>query len=433
MTASARTPLAASLAADPFSSLAVHYGMLLGVSDFQVLMANPRGKLRLHQAWLHGPGVVWGYPVSVKPDSAELVVGPGLAVDGLGREVALSGDYCLDVAAWLAARQEEVDPVTEGDSQIFNAQLVLRHRACLASPVPAMSTTCSGGESETAFSRVLETAELELRPYGNDENGSPDPPADTRGEEFAALRALVRAGDTGTPPVPGDWLQAFRSIAAAVTAGLAPPAIPGGVPASSHLFPVDEPGEVLLADLPGLRVVATAAGPRLEAPVIDLSVRRAHVPTWVVEELLAELLIGHAGPGPAPDAGGPRVLAIERTDQHVTITLTGPVVEGAIADAFELRSFDASAADPAWSAPIDVSATRTFAAGPPPTITFDLPAAPTADVSYRLLLRGTGPAPLAGLVANRPVPLAGRAGGPAGSAAQGHDVAVMFTEQGALS
>ena len=60
--------LATSLGADPFWSLAVHYGMLLGVSDFQVLMANPRGKLRLHQAWQHGPGVVWGYPVSVRPD-----------------------------------------------------------------------------------------------------------------------------------------------------------------------------------------------------------------------------------------------------------------------------------------------------------------------------------------------------------------------------
>src|SRR5688500_4293486 len=113
-TAVGGTAIAESLVADPFTSLAVHYGMLLGVPDFQVLMGNPRGKLRLHQAWQHGPGVVWGYGVSARDGTAELVVQPGLAVDGLGREVSLAVEHCVDMAKWLAENTKAAPPVVAG-------------------------------------------------------------------------------------------------------------------------------------------------------------------------------------------------------------------------------------------------------------------------------------------------------------------------------
>ena len=50
-------PLAAALEVDPFTALAVHFGMLLGVSDFQLLAANrspdcfPKRRLRSWIAW----------------------------------------------------------------------------------------------------------------------------------------------------------------------------------------------------------------------------------------------------------------------------------------------------------------------------------------------------------------------------------------------
>jgi hypothetical protein len=72
-------------------------------------------------------------------------------------------------------------------------------------------------------------------------------------------------------------------------------------------------------------------------------------------------------------------------------------------------------------------------------VTFDLPASPTADLSYRAVLRGTGPTPLLGIVGQpdapnvgQPVPLAGWAGDPPGSAANGHDVVEMLTLGAAL-
>jgi hypothetical protein len=436
MTNPADSPLATSLAADPFTSLAVHYGMLLGVSDFDVIAANPRGKLRLHQAWQHGKGVVWGYGVSVPPDSSELRVEAGLAVDGLGREVAVGAPFCIDVDQWLDEQVEAgtAHPVIREGRRICNAQVVLRFRACLSRPVPALGGACQGGVSgDVAYSRVLETGELELRPYDNDDDGHPDPPDDTRGQEFALLRKLVRDGviPNDLPPGSRGWLAAFRAVAARVSSTLRPPGFEPGQPDRTRLFPEDEPGELLLADLPGLEVVSTPDGPRVNAPVIDLSVRRTHLPTWVIEELLAELLAGHARPRPPADAGGPRVTRVDLSGRHVTVELTGDLVVGTVEDALELRGFDASDQHPAWSDPLPVAGLTVTGErpGPPPAparFELDLPGVPTAEISYRLVLRGTGPTPAVGLVDGRPVPLAGRVRDPAGTRGEGHDVIEIF-------
>jgi len=430
-------PPAASLAAEPYTSLAVHYGMLLGVPDFELMMSNPRGKLRVHNAWLHGAGVVWGYPVSVDAPSCELRVGPGLAVDGLGRELPLTMLACLDVGAWFD-QLDDADRVALGTSEIdgglqFHAHLVARAAPCLARPVPAMGSNCEGGASETAYSRVQETVELLLRA-----GPAPDPPP----AAFPSLRRLLAAGDTG---VPGDreriealatadrereWLDAFHRLAADEVAALLPPGLVEGGAGSSTMFPVDEPGEVLLADLPDLQLVTQADGARtVAAPTIDLSVRSSHVPTLVLADLLAELLTRGGGAADDADAGGPRVASVSRAGITVTVELTADVVDGTLADALSLHSIDPGAATPSWSPETPANVTSQAAqAGQPSSIAFDLPAAPTGQTVYRAVLVGTGPAPLVGLVDGAPVPLAGRVGGPSGSADDGHDVVLTIKE-----
>ena len=93
----------ADLPVNPFLALRARFGMLLGEDDFLTLMGNGRGKLMLHSAWLHGSGVVHGYRVGVDADTKArtytLRVTSGLAVDGLGRELYLGGDWCYDLAA----------------------------------------------------------------------------------------------------------------------------------------------------------------------------------------------------------------------------------------------------------------------------------------------------------------------------------------------
>ncbi len=445
----ADSPLAASLAADPYTSLAVHYGMLLGVSDFQVLAGNPRGKLQLHQAWQHGKGVVWGYGVVVDSDSGQLKVGPGLAVDGLGREVASSADMCLDVHEWLVDQMPNHGFKPDGgpDRYSFSAQLVLTHAACLSRPVPSVSATCGPATDTVAYSRVIEIAHLDLRPYQRTEGicsnapGTWTPPDDARDQSFAELRALIRDGvlPSGLPYPPTDWLSAFRAVAADAAAAIGPPGLVPQPSERTRLYPEDEPGEVLLADLPDI-VLAKADGGKWNLTAhADLSVRRTHLPAWVIEELIGEVLTGRVGRTPAPDAGGPRVTRIRLRDDHVRVEFTQNVVEGTVPQALELRSFDRAAGAQGWSDPLPVQPVVTPAQpGTPPapaTVAFDLPTPPTADLSYRLVLRGTGSTPLLGIVARvdapnvgQPVPLAGWVGDPPGSAASGHDVVEMLTQ-----
>jgi hypothetical protein len=313
--------------------------------------------------------------------------------------------------------------------------------------VPSVSATCGPATDSVAYSRVIEIAHLDLRPYQRTEGicakavSTWRPPGDDRDQSFAALRDLVRNGElpSGLPYPPGDWLSAFRAVAAATTAGMGPPGLMPQPSERTRLYPEDEPGEVLLADLPDIVLTQVEGGTWHLTAQPDLSIRRTHLPTWVIEELIGELLVGRVGRAPEPDAGGPRVTRIRRRDDRVTVEFSQNVVEGTVSQALELRSFDRIASTPEWSAPLPVHPVVTAAQpGTPPVpaaVSFDLPAPPTADLSYRLVLRGTGPTPLLGIVADpdapnvgRPVPLAGWAGDPPGSAGSGHDVVQMLTQ-----
>src|SRR5687768_11633873 len=83
----------AVLPASPFYAMQYHFGMLLGVDDLEAAQAYPRGKIRLHNAWLHGDGVVWGLGVGVN-DRRELYVDSGLALDAAGHELHVDRRQC---------------------------------------------------------------------------------------------------------------------------------------------------------------------------------------------------------------------------------------------------------------------------------------------------------------------------------------------------
>src|SRR5262245_50284698 len=155
--------------ANPFTALRPHFGMLLGVEDLDVLQGYARGKMRLHNAWLHGPGAVWGLGVrfEARAGGTVLAVDPGLAVDGAGRELYLARTACLDLGQWYEKNKD--DPAftfaDEPDGgKRFSAAVVACFRACADRPVPAIATPCEGTGAESAFSRVEETVELLLKP-----------------------------------------------------------------------------------------------------------------------------------------------------------------------------------------------------------------------------------------------------------------------------
>jgi hypothetical protein len=139
---------AALLPVDPFNALRIHFGMLLGVDDFETEQAYHRGKMRLHNAWLHGHGVVWGLGVSSDLPSGEIRVEPGLALDAAGHELHLDALACVSAGAWFDAHRN--DPgmtVTESDggsTVAFDAHVVMSFRACQTRQVPALSDPCDG-------------------------------------------------------------------------------------------------------------------------------------------------------------------------------------------------------------------------------------------------------------------------------------------------
>lgn len=441
---------AAALPVDPYTSLAVHYGMLLGVDDFRVLAANPRGRLQVHQAWQHGPGVVWGFAVSrAAADDPRLAVGPGVAVDGWGRELTSPVRMCLDLLLWLGSHSEcGFATRTNPDFFTFSARLLLRRTACLARPVPSVSSSCgsiddaadasdfgsAGGSVQ--YTRVQESGQLELECYRPTTTTcvaerAGDVPVDERDQELAELRALVRDGvlPAGLPHEPLGWVDAFRMVAAKAVAGLAPGHDDAGAPG---LFPNATPPAVLLADLPQVNLTRPGSDQpwQVDLGTVDLSVRRTHLPTWVIEELVAEAVQGRSGPVPMPDSGGPRVRGINLVTDGIDVDLTADVLVGTVAAGVEVRWLDRADTTGGWSEPLPItsSVTRvTESRGRRLSLAFTAPDG--SDVHYRVVLRGTGPTPLMGRLPT--VPLAGRVGDPSAGTAEGRDVVAVLTGGGA--
>lgn len=412
------------LPVNPFLALRVAYGMLLGEDDFRTLMGNPRGKQMLHGAWLHGCGVVWGYRVSVEGERT-LKVSPGLAVDGMGRELLADTSWCLDVRQWLAKHQDAIDESCK--SQTLHACLVARHDCSLATPVPTLADPCDITRKHDDYSRVVEGVRLELRPggcpdrsrtyhrvrvlLGLDQVGKDDP----AGEKAAAARRDVLS----RPPAerPHAMLREFRRMASADAADLVPVMEPGE--SWPTLFPALESGaEVVLAcvkidvrDRDGCREITYMR--------TDSGERSALLPTSVIQELTCAV----GAVLPATDgtyADGPRVIPKVYWNEDATafwFAVTAPLMPASVSRrAVQLTSL----AERGWVEE-DIDSVRYVDAERRVTVTLN---APPGNDLVRLIVRGTGGAPVFGQ--DPAVPLAGLAGGPPGDANDGHDAVLTL-------
>jgi len=310
--------------ANPFLALRYHFGMLLGVDDFETEQAYHRGKSRLHNAWLHGEGVVWGFDVQApevtgRPGTrtGELRVEPGLALDAAGRELHLEAAACVELGAWFDAHREggELEFEETEAGVRFDAHVVIRFRACLTRAVPALAEPCEGAASSTAYSRAFETVEILLRPGRAPVRSLPyhrlrllfnlaDPRTDEGGEPLPAdqevldARAAVLALPAGEQP--RAYLEAFRRFAAFDQIELGPELLPEG---GSALFPAGPDAPVVLANVTGVELLRDGDRWALGGVQVDTTVRAAHVATSTIQELLCGPLFA-ALAGAAPDPGG---------------------------------------------------------------------------------------------------------------------------------
>jgi hypothetical protein len=314
----------ALLPANPFYAPRYHFGMLLGVDDFETEQAYHRGKLRLHNAWLHGEGVVWGLRVSATEQgdpaalTGEIRVEPGFALDAAGRELYLEHPACLSLPAWYEANREELDLEPGEDGAItFNAHVIACFRACVARPVPAISEPCVGAGTDTAYSRARETVELRLvlgdpperhYPYhrlrllfGLADPVEPDDEDDPYPDsQVVADREAILALDAEEQPPA--YLEAFRRLAAYDEMDLAPAALRGDG-GESLLFPADDDTCVVLAAVNGITLRSLNGRLTLtDLALVDNTVRPSHVATATIQELLCgPLFSALAGVPAAPE------------------------------------------------------------------------------------------------------------------------------------
>ena len=392
---------------DPFTAVNYHFGMLLGVDDFETELAYHRGHERLHQAWLHGSGVVWGLGVGLDFTRHEIRVARGLALDGAGRNLHLDADACLDPAAWYATHHSEVTNTgPTGGDVVFEAHVTASFASCLTRPVPALAEPCAGADVETAYSRVWETIDLRLMP------GPPPPGPLDRYRRVRILLGLlppVEAGDTkeaddaaaaarekvlAEPAATRRNLAiaAFRDMANADAAQLAPPP---GDDGPRVLTPDDPSVPVVLAHITGLTLARSGETLSFTGGTVDLLARRSHVATATIQELAVAALL--AAPEPAPPAPPPPVdppppaaAAVQATKlegEVVVVELTGALDKRSVgADGFAV----ATLTDDGWR---DIAL-----AGPPaytdkpPTVRLTLAETPAAP--WLLAVRGSGPHPL---------------------------------------
>ena len=420
----------ADLPVNPFLALRARFGMLLGEDDFLTLMGNGRGKLMLHGGWLHGSGVVHGYRVGVDADTKArtytLRVTSGLAMDGLGRELYLGGDWCYDLAALVRNLAGEGATGSCDDERTVEACVTVRLDPCPASPVPALADPCDLSRRHTSDSRVVERVRLTVEPgrcparspapyhrvrvlLGLDEAG----PGDVAGHE--AARAAARIAELPGEEQVAALLHAFHRLAARDAGDLTPFTADGDDPS---LFPQAEPGAVMLAEL---RVRVRGYGDDLQVVDydIDLCGRPTLLPTATIADLVCGLAPALMGSGSAVDAGGPRIeRAAEWPRPHVLrLRVTTRLLSGSLADHPVVVT---SLSERGW---VREEIVRIEHDPDALTLSVTLAEQPASDL-VRVIVRGTGPTPVFGV--HPRVPLAGLAGGPAGGEDDGHDAVLTL-------
>ena len=416
----------ADLPVNPFVALRVAYGMLLGEDDFRTMMGNPRGKHMLHNAWLHGSGVAWGYDIAIAGDRV-LKVCPGLAVDGLGRELLLETTWSTDVRDWVV----EQEPTQQAEGCInhtVHACLVARFGCCPTDPVPTLADPCDVTRKHDDFSRIVETAEIVLlpqecpsrpRPYhrvrvllGLDEVGEPDP----AGKE--ALEAVELVAHSSTDDRPRELLRQFRRLAALDVVDLQPATETGD--ASLTFFPVAEDHAAVVLARVEIDVREETGCTEITDVRLDVSCRTTLLPTATIQDLVCGLAPGLIGAESNRDAGGPRVIpeSIKWTPDGrvLSFAVTAPLNAGSLRRAVRLTSLS----ERGW-VDEDIDAVRYDPAVP--AVLVEMADRPINEL-VRLIVSGTGPTPVFG--ANPPVPLAGVVGGASGTKNDGHDAVLTF-------
>lgn len=160
--------------AEPLRRVAYEAGMMLGLEATRDEQSYHRRRLTRHQYWLQGYGTLAGMVVSQAPAThpnntdnltVRLLVGPGIGIDGLGREVLIHEPYCINLGDWLAAQSES--HLREGYSDADNLlwlKICVRQKDCPVAMQPVLARKLNLSTDAVQPSRTADSVQLELIP-----------------------------------------------------------------------------------------------------------------------------------------------------------------------------------------------------------------------------------------------------------------------------
>jgi hypothetical protein len=160
----------------PLARVSYVEGMLLGLEATRDEQDFHRRRLSRHQFWLHGRGTIAGMNVTLGYDAADpnladdtknmavdLVVSPGVGIDGLGREVTADTRYGMRVNEWLEAQRRD-DLVTSFRDNVLSLKVTARYEPVGRGMQPVLARKLNAGTDAVDFSRIGDSCMLELLP-----------------------------------------------------------------------------------------------------------------------------------------------------------------------------------------------------------------------------------------------------------------------------
>jgi hypothetical protein len=397
--------------------------------------------------------VIWGYPVSGS-GLWELEVGPGLAVDPMGRDLVHEACRRLDLrdVRDRAIAEGCLDETSPEGADCRTAKVwacvVAEFDGCLSSPVPTLADPCDVTRSYDDYSRVLERARIDVR-LGRcpDPNDCPDPRTAGPHHRVRVLLGLDAVGDDDD--AGEEALEAQGRVlgaddpARALECELAEMACrdvidvqPETEPGEHHLglFPTsDEDPAVMLAEVL-IKLRDRDGCWEFDGPAqVRECVRSALLPTSLITALTCGLAPGLLDPAAAGSAEGPRVdgpgIELSSGGKKMTIPVTAALVPGTVPDGVEVTTLTADKGGDRWVVEdiYDTAYDPDWGDSPGGAIVvrlaYSLNERPIGAL-VRVRVCGTGGKPVMG--ADPLAPLAGLIGGPAATQHEGRDAVWTF-------
>lgn len=161
----------------PLERVNYEAGMLLGLEATRAEQMYHRQRLNRLQYWLQGAGTLVGLVVkNTTPDdpdedkdmSVKLVVSPGIAIDGLGREILCHEPYCVNLRDWINAQRESDESFLYSGFDLASENLYLmvtiRYHAAATGLQPVMARKVNAGTDPVQPSRARDGILLEIIP-----------------------------------------------------------------------------------------------------------------------------------------------------------------------------------------------------------------------------------------------------------------------------